>query len=82
MYSDVSTLLSPDVDECMVANLCPGQLCLNSPGSYTCRSCGAGLRLSEDGYGCEGKLTTLTRNIKPPGTVKAVNALNVGPKFH
>lgn len=53
--------LCPDVDECMVANLCPGQLCLNSPGSYTCRSCGAGLRLSEGGYGCEGNLTTLTR---------------------
>lgn len=44
-----------DMDECSAANVCPGQLCLNSPGSYTCRSCGAGLRLTEDGYGCEGK---------------------------
>ena len=45
----------PDMDECSAANVCPGQLCLNSPGSYTCRSCGAGLQLTQDGYGCEGK---------------------------
>lgn len=51
--------LCPDVDECLVANVCPGQLCLNNPGSYTCRRCGAGLQLSEDGYGCEGKITSV-----------------------
>ena len=47
--------LCPDVDECLVSDVCHGQLCLNTPGSYSCRSCGAGLQLSEDGYGCEGK---------------------------
>lgn len=47
--------LCPDVDECLVANLCPGQLCLNTPGSYTCRSCGAGFQLSKNSHTCEGK---------------------------
>lgn len=51
--------LCPDVDECLVANMCPGQLCENTLGSYTCRSCGAGLQLSEDGYICEGKTANL-----------------------
>lgn len=56
---DVSMFSCPDVDECLLANMCPGQLCLNTPGSYTCRSCGVGLQLSEDGYGCEGKTTSV-----------------------
>ncbi|KAG7247666.1 hypothetical protein CRUP_004884, partial [Coryphaenoides rupestris] len=41
------------VDECLVANVCPGQMCVNFLGSYACRDCGAGLRLSQDGVTCE-----------------------------
>uniref|UniRef100_A0A8P4FWM1 Latent transforming growth factor beta binding protein 2 n=1 Tax=Dicentrarchus labrax TaxID=13489 RepID=A0A8P4FWM1_DICLA len=55
------------VDECLVANVCPGQLCLNSPGSYTCRSCGAGMQLSEDGYGCEDIDECQTPGVCPTG---------------
>lgn len=71
--------LCPDVDECFVANMCPGQLCLNSPGSYSCRSCGAGLQLSEDGYGCEGK-TTISVVKYLLRTVVVVTVVIIGPK--
>uniref|UniRef100_A0A3Q4M8I5 Latent transforming growth factor beta binding protein 2 n=1 Tax=Neolamprologus brichardi TaxID=32507 RepID=A0A3Q4M8I5_NEOBR len=50
---DVPLYLCPDVDECSVANLCPGQLCLNTDGSYTCRSCEAGFQVNEGGRYCE-----------------------------
>uniref|UniRef100_A0AAX7VKT2 Latent-transforming growth factor beta-binding protein 2 n=1 Tax=Astatotilapia calliptera TaxID=8154 RepID=A0AAX7VKT2_ASTCA len=50
---DVPLYLCPDVDECSVANLCPGQLCLNTEGSYTCRSCEAGFQVNEGGRYCE-----------------------------
>uniref|UniRef100_A0A3Q1GGJ8 Latent transforming growth factor beta binding protein 2 n=1 Tax=Acanthochromis polyacanthus TaxID=80966 RepID=A0A3Q1GGJ8_9TELE len=50
---DVSVYFCPDVDECLVADSCPGQLCLNTPGSYTCRSCDDGFQLSKDGHNCE-----------------------------
>lgn len=54
-WYDAPIFFCPDIDECSVANVCPAQLCLNNPGSYTCRSCEAGLQLSEDGHSCEGK---------------------------
>lgn len=71
--------LYPDVDECLVANMCPGQLCLNSPGSYSCRSCGAGLQLSEDGQGCEGK-TPVSVGTYLLRTVVVVTVVIIVPK--
>uniref|UniRef100_A0A3Q3VW97 Fibulin-1 n=1 Tax=Mola mola TaxID=94237 RepID=A0A3Q3VW97_MOLML len=53
-------VLSSDINECVAhASPClPGQTCLNTEGSYTCRrntaTCGRGYHLSEDGTRCEG----------------------------
>lgn len=35
----------PDVDECENHLACPGQECVNSPGSFQCRACPAGHHL-------------------------------------
>uniref|UniRef100_A0A3Q0RLU4 Latent-transforming growth factor beta-binding protein 2 n=1 Tax=Amphilophus citrinellus TaxID=61819 RepID=A0A3Q0RLU4_AMPCI len=64
---DVSLYLCPDVDECSVANLCPGQLCLNSEGSYTCRSCEAGFQVSEGGHYCEDIDECQSPSVCPTG---------------
>uniref|UniRef100_A0A8C7Y609 Latent-transforming growth factor beta-binding protein 2 n=1 Tax=Oryzias sinensis TaxID=183150 RepID=A0A8C7Y609_9TELE len=42
-----------DVNECLGSSVCPGQMCLNTQGSYTCRSCQTGFQLSEDGHTCQ-----------------------------
>lgn len=44
-----------------MANLCPGQLCLNTEGSYTCRSCEAGFQVNEGGRYCEGKRASVLK---------------------
>jgi hypothetical protein len=42
-----------DIDECSENRDNCGQLCQNTPGSYTC-SCRTGYRLASDGAACEG----------------------------
>lgn len=50
---------TPDVDECENHLACPGQECVNSPGSFQCRACPAGYHLhrgrcsGETGPGCD-----------------------------
>nr|BAH13998.1 unnamed protein product [Homo sapiens] len=39
------TLLAPNVDECENHLACPGQECVNSPGSFQCRTCPSGHHL-------------------------------------
>lgn len=52
---------SSDINECVAhTNPClPGQTCVNTLGSYTCRrntvTCGRGYHLNEDGTRCEGR---------------------------
>lgn len=47
--------------------MCLDQQCVNTPGSYTCRSCGVGLQLSSDGYTCEDINECLTPGVCPMG---------------
>lgn len=49
-----------DVNECLGSSVCPGQMCLNTQGSYTCRSCQTGFQPSEDGHTCQGVIWLLT----------------------
>ena len=44
-----------DQDECGAGISCCDQMCVNTPGSYTC-GCRAGFTLSADGCRCEGLL--------------------------
>lgn len=38
--------LCVDVDECAEPSQCPGQMCVNSVGSYRCATCGPGYTLT------------------------------------
>lgn len=44
-----------DVDECENHLACPGQECVNSPGSFQCRACPAGYQLHHGR--CTGKIS-------------------------
>ena len=42
-----------DVDECATGNGSCDQVCVNAPGSYTCK-CNTGYALAQDGHNCSG----------------------------
>lgn len=58
---ELTCYLSLDINECVAHNspCLPGQTCVNTVGSYTCRrnkvTCGQGYHLTEDGTRCEGR---------------------------
>ena len=54
LFQSRTLVCSPDVDECENHLACPGQECVNSPGSFQCRACPAGHHLHHGR--CTGKI--------------------------
>ena len=59
-YDDNAADAVADIDECALTATNPcQQRCINSPGSLRCACDVPGFVLSNDGFSCEGKLTSL-----------------------
>ncbi len=63
IFNCLAVNLMIDIDECSENRDNCGQLCQNTPGSYSC-SCRTGYRVASDGAACEGIDLILLKNLR------------------